>query len=143
MREQASDMDLDDIQLVLYTSNEDKISVEPQTDVGQELGHVSVSLWARNESENKEVPLFSFSEVGDWNSLNADVYENTSDERVSDEFIEAGAHAFDEDALEECFVEMSAVERFIFNSMRHAIVEMNHPEAMLVVEWCSEVYDDE
>lgn len=135
----------DGAELVIYSADaEHADELEgPYTPWGEELGVVSISLWARFEDKEVEVPIYSAAENGAWLSMSSQQFHPDPAEPVSDGFVRSVVNMVDEDVGEgwgdpakEAFESMRDVEKQIFASLRWAFLKMEAPEAAGVINWC-------
>ena len=133
-----------DAEFVIYSTTEDMVEYDAQTELGEHTGFVGIGLWARYPEDGVEIPLFSQSEQGVWLSLDADQSLNSDDEVVSDAFTGALAHLTDDGVgggwggiNEDTWGEMSEAEQYIVGQFRHALIGGRPaPEVVLAIQAC-------
>lgn len=133
-------------EFVIYSTTEDMVNYEPQTELGQETGIVGIGLWARYPDDGIEIPLYSQSEQGVWLSMDADQSLNSRDEVVSEAFTHAIAYLTEKDVAngwgnvcEETWDELNDEERYLVSQFRHALIGgQPAPELVLAMEACKE-----
>lgn len=142
----------DDGVFVIYSTTEEDVLFNAQTEFGEETGFVDMSLWVRYPEDGIEIPIFSQSEQGAWLSMDTDVSENTSDAVVSNAFVKALAHLTDDtDATNEwggveevTWNTLSKQEQFMIGHVRNTLSNISPPpELLLLIESCRNRIGDE
>lgn len=133
----------DDAELVIYTTEVEDTTDDPQTEWGEHLGVLSFSLWARLEGDEAEIPIYHRSETGAWFSMSARQYHPDPAAPVSDAFVNSVVNMVNEDTgegwgdpTEEAFEAMTDVEKQLWGATRWAFLSMESPEAAGVIDWC-------
>lgn len=138
----------DDAELVIFTADEEWAKGEPKHEPLEKLGLVSFSLWARWEDDGVEIPILAESSWHTWYSVNPDSFEPDEADRVSDAFIASIVEMVDEDVgdgwgdvTEETYMNMRAVEKYIWQLTREAFLKAQNAEPAMIIDWCEKHYD--
>lgn len=131
--------------LVLYSAEATEVSVDPATEVLEELDLISWSLWARFEDDGVELPIVGESSNHVWYSLSPETFHPDPADAVSEAFATVVAQMVDDDIgdgwgdiQDDVWSDLSDLERYVVNLVKHGFLTMEAAEPALVIDWCQQ-----